>query len=45
MRSEGIWAQALRSNRVRIGGGILLAILLLMNSVAIWLRNRYQKRW
>ncbi|WP_440073037.1 phosphate ABC transporter permease PstA [Streptosporangium sp. OZ121] len=24
---------------------ILLAILLLMNSVAIWLRNRYQKRW
>ncbi|MEO3862268.1 phosphate ABC transporter permease PstA [Acrocarpospora sp. B8E8] len=23
----------------------LLAILLLMNSVAIWLRNRYQKRW
>jgi ABC-type dipeptide/oligopeptide/nickel transport system permease subunit len=27
-RSEGIWAQALRSNRVRIGGGILLAILL-----------------
>ncbi|MEU8246461.1 phosphate ABC transporter permease PstA [Nonomuraea sp. NPDC048916] len=24
---------------------ILLVILLLMNSVAIWLRNRYQKRW
>ncbi|MFI9560468.1 phosphate ABC transporter permease PstA [Nonomuraea endophytica] len=24
---------------------VLLAILLLMNSVAIWLRNRYQKRW
>lgn len=24
---------------------ILLALLLLMNSVAIWLRNRYQKRW
>jgi phosphate transport system permease protein len=24
---------------------ILLLILLLMNSVAIWLRNRYQKRW
>lgn len=24
---------------------ILLAILLLMNSAAIWLRNRYQKRW
>jgi phosphate transport system permease protein len=24
---------------------ILLAILLAMNSVAIWLRNRYQKRW
>ncbi|GLW06323.1 hypothetical protein Misp01_14530 [Microtetraspora sp. NBRC 13810] len=24
---------------------ILLAILLLMNSIAIWLRNRYQKRW
>ncbi|MFI6815226.1 phosphate ABC transporter permease PstA [Nonomuraea sp. NPDC050328] len=24
---------------------ILLGILLLMNSVAIWLRNRYQKRW
>ncbi|WP_433332900.1 phosphate ABC transporter permease PstA [Spirillospora sp. CA-294931] len=24
---------------------ILLTILLLMNSVAIWLRNRYQKRW
>jgi phosphate transport system permease protein len=24
---------------------ILLAILLVMNSVAIWLRNRYQKRW
>lgn len=23
----------------------LLAILLLMNSIAIWLRNRYQKRW
>lgn len=24
---------------------VLLAILLLMNSAAIWLRNRYQKRW
>ncbi|MEU7002089.1 phosphate ABC transporter permease PstA [Nonomuraea sp. NPDC046570] len=24
---------------------VLLVILLLMNSVAIWLRNRYQKRW
>ncbi|GAA5040954.1 phosphate transport system permease protein [Thermocatellispora tengchongensis] len=24
---------------------VLLAILLLMNSVAIWLRNRFQKRW
>ncbi|GAA0416522.1 phosphate transport system permease protein PstA [Acrocarpospora corrugata] len=24
---------------------VLLAILLLMNSLAIWLRNRYQKRW
>ncbi|MEV0593477.1 phosphate ABC transporter permease PstA [Nonomuraea cavernae] len=24
---------------------ILLVILLLMNSAAIWLRNRYQKRW
>lgn len=24
---------------------ILLAILLMMNSLAIWLRNRYQKRW
>ena len=24
---------------------ILLTILLAMNSVAIWLRNRYQKRW
>jgi phosphate transport system permease protein len=24
---------------------ILLAILLAMNSLAIWLRNRYQKRW
>lgn len=24
---------------------VLLAILLLMNSIAIWLRNRYQKRW
>ncbi|RJL25200.1 phosphate ABC transporter permease PstA [Bailinhaonella thermotolerans] len=24
---------------------LLLVILLLMNSVAIWLRNRYQKRW
>jgi phosphate transport system permease protein len=24
---------------------VLLLILLLMNSVAIWLRNRYQKRW
>lgn len=24
---------------------ILLAILLVMNSLAIWLRNRYQKRW
>ena len=24
---------------------VLLAILLAMNSLAIWLRNRYQKRW
>ncbi|MGP4030035.1 phosphate ABC transporter permease PstA [Actinomadura sp. 3N407] len=24
---------------------ILLAILLVMNSVAVWLRNRYEKRW
>lgn len=24
---------------------VLLGILLLMNSVAIWLRNRYQRRW
>lgn len=24
---------------------VLLAMLLLMNAVAIWLRNRYQKRW
>jgi phosphate transport system permease protein len=24
---------------------ILLAILLVMNSLAIWLRNRYQRRW
>lgn len=24
---------------------ILLAILLLLNSAAVWLRNRYQKRW
>jgi phosphate transport system permease protein len=24
---------------------VLLAILLLMNAFAIWLRNRYQKRW
>ena len=24
---------------------VLLVILLLMNSVAIWLRNRYQRRW
>jgi phosphate transport system permease protein len=24
---------------------VLLAILLTMNAFAIWLRNRYQKRW
>jgi phosphate transport system permease protein len=24
---------------------VLLVILLLMNSVAIWLRNRYQRKW
>ncbi|WP_283138383.1 phosphate ABC transporter permease PstA [Rhizohabitans arisaemae] len=24
---------------------VLLAILLVMNSVAVWLRNRYQRRW
>jgi phosphate transport system permease protein len=24
---------------------VLLAILLLMNSVAIYIRNKYQKRW
>ena len=24
---------------------IMLAVLLLMNSTAIWLRNRYEQRW
>jgi len=24
---------------------VLLAILLTMNAFAIWLRNRYQRRW
>ena len=24
---------------------VLMAILLLMNSVAIWLRNRYEQKW
>jgi ABC-type phosphate transport system permease subunit len=24
---------------------VLLIILLLLNSVAIWLRNRYQRKW
>jgi phosphate transport system permease protein len=24
---------------------VLLAILLTMNSVAIWLRNRYERKW
>jgi ABC-type phosphate transport system permease subunit len=24
---------------------VLLVLLLLMNSVAIWLRNRYEQKW
>jgi phosphate transport system permease protein len=24
---------------------VMLAVLLLMNSFAIWLRNRYEQRW
>jgi phosphate transport system permease protein len=40
-------SQSQQEYTLRAAGGIivLLAILLLLNSVAIFLRNRYQKRW
>ena len=36
---------ALRWIHIAAGMIVLLAILLLLNAVAIWLRNKYEKKW
>jgi phosphate transport system permease protein len=42
------WTGASRSEFVELAAGaivVLMVVLLLMNSVAIWLRNRYEQKW
>ena len=36
---------ALWKNLAAAGMIVLLAILLVLNAVAIWLRNKYEKKW
>jgi phosphate transport system permease protein len=43
-----VWTGASRREFVELAAGaivVLMVVLLLMNSVAIWLRNRYEQKW